>query len=115
LKTGRYFGLKYEGRLVGIIGVQRSTALKTKHKALLKELYIDKKMRRLGLAKVFLEEIFTLLKQEKIEQVRLAVRNDNLPAKKLYRILGFCSYGSAPRAIKIGKKYYDDELLIKFL
>lgn len=42
-----------------------------------------------------------------LEQVRLAVGTDQTAAKKLYRSLGFRSYGRERRCMKVGNAYVD--------
>jgi ribosomal protein S18 acetylase RimI-like enzyme len=36
----------------------------------------------------------------------------NEPALRLYRALGFATYGREPRALKIGATYYDEDLMV---
>ncbi|MCW1928107.1 GNAT family N-acetyltransferase [Bhargavaea beijingensis] len=42
----------------------------------------------------------------------MAVVSDNGPAKKLYTSLGFENYGTEPHALKVGGKYYDEDLMV---
>jgi ribosomal protein S18 acetylase RimI-like enzyme len=51
---------------------------------------------------------------EGVEQVLLAVTTTQEAAAKLYRSLGFESYGCEPRALKIGERYLDEEYLVLF-
>ena len=57
-----------------------------------------------------------LLKQAKkcdgLEQIKLAVVSDNSSAKKLYRSLGFKTYGVEPNALKYNGKYFDEDLMV---
>jgi len=46
-----------------------------------------------------------------LEQITL-VTSANLPAQRLYKALGFESYGLEPHSLKIGKEYIDDVLMI---
>lgn len=115
LASAKYFGAWLGQKLVGVLQLQRSSSPKTKHKALLRELYIDKNHRRHGVARELIVQGCELMKRSGVEQIRLAVRSDNRAAKKLYRSLGFRKYGQAPQALKIGQQYYADDLLIKFL
>jgi hypothetical protein len=48
---------------------------------------------------------------EGLEQI-LLMASAHLPAKKLYEVLGFASYGLEPRSLKIGMEYVDDVLMI---
>ena len=43
--------------------------------------------------------------------VRLSVESTNEPARTLYASLGFDTYGVERRALLVGGKYYDEELM----
>ena len=46
-----------------------------------------------------------------LEQITL-VASANLPAQRLYKALGFESYGIEPHSLKIDEEYVDDMLMI---
>ncbi len=48
-----------------------------------------------------------------LEQVHLAVVATNAAAVTLYRSLGFTVYGRDPRALKLGDRYVDEELMVR--
>ncbi len=50
-----------------------------------------------------------------LEQVYLAVMATNEPALRVYRALGFETYGREPHALKIGETYYDEDLMVLWL
>lgn len=43
----------------------------------------------------------------RFERIRLAVFSTNEPAKRLYRTMGFTTFGVEPRAVKRGDRYFD--------
>ena len=47
-----------------------------------------------------------------VEQVHLCVVTENEAALRLCRDLGFASYGVEPRALRVGAKFYDEELMV---
>jgi ribosomal protein S18 acetylase RimI-like enzyme len=49
-----------------------------------------------------------------LEQITL-VASANLPAQRLYKALGFESYGVEPHSLKIGNDYIDDVLMVLWL
>ena len=51
---------------------------------------------------------------EGLEQITL-VASAKLPAQKLYHAVGFESYGTEPRSLKIGNDYVDDVLMVFWL
>jgi RimJ/RimL family protein N-acetyltransferase len=50
-----------------------------------------------------------------VEILNSAVNADNLGAKALYLRLGFSVYGTAPRALRIDGRDYDEDLLAMVL
>jgi len=52
---------------------------------------------------------------EGVEQLSLAVVTDNVRAKAFYESFGFKTYGTEPRAMFDGKKYYDEnKMMLQF-
>ncbi len=100
--------------LVGVTCCLPDTGLKCKHTAVIWGVYLKKSYREQGLAKGLFENILNLL-PNCIEQVRLSVGAHNEKAKKLYESFGFKKYGYEERILKIGDKYYDEILMVKFL
>jgi ribosomal protein S18 acetylase RimI-like enzyme len=49
--------------------------------------------------------------QPELEQITLAVVTTNEAARSLYRSLGFATYGVEPRALKVGERYLDEDLM----
>jgi RimJ/RimL family protein N-acetyltransferase len=49
-----------------------------------------------------------------MEQVALAVSSQNAGARGLYESLGFEMYGCEKRALKIGDRYVDEELMVLY-
>jgi RimJ/RimL family protein N-acetyltransferase len=47
----------------------------------------------------------------RFETVRLSVFADNERAKSLYRHLGFVLYGTLPRGVRRGERYFDQEFM----
>ena len=59
-----------------------------------------------------MKEIIRRARQiDDLEQITL-VASANLPAQRLYKALGFESYGIEPHSLKIGNEYVDDVLMI---
>jgi len=54
-------------------------------------------------------------KIEGIEQIMLSVVTTQDAAIKLYRSLGFESFGCERRALKIGDRYLDEENMVLFV
>lgn len=110
------FGAFLENTLIGVVTLVRETKQKMSHRANIYAVYVTPLHRGKGVAKQLLqaaiEHAHTL---QGIEQLYLAVVSDNISAKKLYRSFGFETYGIDQKAIKISRKYYDEELMVRFL
>ena len=65
----------------------------------------------------FARKLFSALLDE-IEKVAekalLKVYARNHKAIRLYKALGFSKYGFEARSLKVGDRYYDDVLMVKF-
>ena len=47
-----------------------------------------------------------------LEQIMLAVATCQDAARQLYRDFGFETYGTEPRALKVGSRYIDEEHML---
>jgi ribosomal protein S18 acetylase RimI-like enzyme len=102
--------------LVGTTGCYRRTGAKLAHKAYVWGVYVSPRARRRALARrMMVEAIARARGWEGVEQVGLTVTASNKSARDLYLSLGFRSYGVEPRALKIGDRYYDEDLMVLFL
>ncbi|MBF6632895.1 MAG: GNAT family N-acetyltransferase, partial [Planococcus sp. (in: Bacteria)] len=50
-----------------------------------------------------------------LERLDLMVASENLQAIELYEKLGFEKYGTEIHAMKIGEKYIDEDMMVKFI
>lgn len=114
LKDKTFLGAWCENKLVGMIGFMRHTGAKQEHTGKFIAMYVQPQMRGMGVAKALIAEGLTLAKKQ-VEQVMLDVSTENTPAYQLYLGLGFTTFGTAPRALKIGDAYYDEYLMVKDL
>jgi RimJ/RimL family protein N-acetyltransferase len=104
------------GRLVGIAGFYREAGLKNRHKGVIWGMYVLPEARRTGVARALLSRIISDARSlDDLRQVCLAVESSNVPARRLYLSLGFISYGTEPDALKIGARFYDEDLMVLFL
>ena len=47
-----------------------------------------------------------------VKQVHLSVVTTNAAAVRLYEQLGFRTYGTEPRSLRVGERYYDEHLMV---
>ncbi|HEV2655090.1 MAG TPA: GNAT family N-acetyltransferase, partial [Ktedonobacteraceae bacterium] len=79
-------------------------------------MYILPERRGQGAGRLLMQGIIAQVKQlEGLEQLHLAVVTTNPTAHRLYSSLGFETYGIAPRTLKIGNQYWDEELMLLYL
>ena len=53
--------------------------------------------------------------KSQVELLNLTVVTSNERALRFYKGLGFESFGTERKALKIGAEYYDEELLVRYL
>lgn len=103
------------GRLLGIAGFYVITPTgKRAHTAKIWGFYVRREYRGRGFAKKLFVKLLDEI--EKVaEKALLKVYARNHRAIRLYKSLGFTKYGFEARSLKIGDRYYDDVLMVKFL
>jgi ribosomal protein S18 acetylase RimI-like enzyme len=105
-------GMFEEGTLIGTAGFYRYMHNKERHKGHIWGVYVRPESRGKGVASALMKEIIRRARQiDGIEQITL-VASANLPAQRLYKALGFESYGIEPHSLKIETEYVDDVLMI---
>lgn len=96
--------------MLGTVGINLSTASKTKHKAMIWGMYVRPDARGSGLGAALMQHVLDYARPM-LEQVNLVVEASNVAAYRLYEKMGFEQYGYERRALKIGNSYYDDVLM----
>ncbi len=103
----------FDGGLIGTAGFVRDQGAKMRHKGMIWGVYVTQPARGRGVARALMEEaIHRAHAMPGLEQVYLAVMSTNEPALRVYRALGFETYGREPHALKIGETYYDEDLMV---
>ncbi len=99
--------------LVGMVRLGREERAKTRHKAAIQSVYVAPEARGRGIGRALMVEALTRAAAlSGLGQVILTVTAMNTAAVALYRSLGFTAYGMEPRALKIGDRYVDEELMV---
>jgi len=111
--TTVYLGAFDRGNLVGMATFMRETGEKERHKGRIYGVYVSPPQRTKGLGRALLARLLDLARRDSsLEQVLLAVATTQEPARRLYRSFGFETYGTEPRALKIGSTYIDEDHMI---
>jgi RimJ/RimL family protein N-acetyltransferase len=104
------------GRLVGTAGFFRDKGLKARHKGHIWGVYVKREERGGGVGRDMLRALLDrAVNTEGVEQIMLSVVTTQDVAVRLYRSLGFESFGCERRALKIGDRYVDEENMVLFV
>ncbi len=116
LKAGENdtYGAFIEGKLAGMVTLSSETSGKMKHKGYIFAMYVSPIARRKGAGKALLSKAISRAKERGLEQLNLAVVQENKAAKGLYESAGFETYGVEKHAMKSGDKYWNEELMCLF-
>lgn len=110
------FGAFEGAALVGLCGVGREAGLKERHRGFIRSMYVAPPNRAKGVGGALLaracEHAASL---PGLEQLTLAVTAGNESAMALYVRQGFVTYGCAPRALRVGERYFDEVHMVKHL
>jgi len=107
LRSGRWFGGKVEGKLVGMASFWFEASHKTRHTARVGSMYVRESARGTGMAGQLLEAVLAEAAKA-CEQATLSVEASNARAIRLYERHGFRLIGRFPRALLIDGSYYDE-------
>ena len=106
-------GAFVDDALVGMTTYMRNTGVKDRHKGNVYGVYVNPLHRGRGLAKQLLTRLIEMASSDpSLEQIVLAVGTQQEPAKRLYRSAGFVTFGTEPRALKMGTIYVDEDHMI---
>jgi ribosomal protein S18 acetylase RimI-like enzyme len=105
------FGAFAQQEMVGLVGLQIPSGSKVRHKAHLFSMYVAGGHRRTGLAERLVQAVIDAARESGALVLQLTVTAGNAPALCLYRRMGFQVYGMERRALKVGDRFYDEELM----
>ena len=97
--------------MVGLVGLQVPSGTKVRHKAHLFSMYVANGHRRSGLADRLVQAVIDAAREAGALLLQLTVTAGNAPAQRLYGRMGFQVYGIERRAIQVGGRFYDEELM----
>ena len=103
------------GEFVGMCGLFREQGPKLHHTGHVWGVYVRPAWRGLKIADALLDACEAWARGRGVRVVRLAVIEQNLPARRCYERRGFTAYGTAPEAIHHGGAYHDELLMAKRL
>jgi len=99
--------------LIGMATFVREMGLKERHKGRIYAVYVMPAQRGKGVGRALIGAVLEKAKQDSsLEQILLAVATSQDAARRLYRGLGFETYGTEPNALKVGASYIDEDHMI---
>lgn len=100
------------GALVGVVAFVRETGLKVAHKGNVYGMYVVPEAQGRGAGKALMRALIERARAcEGLERINLAVVTGNEPAIRLYRSLGFETYGTERQALKYEGRYADEHFM----
>jgi ribosomal protein S18 acetylase RimI-like enzyme len=112
-ESNLHLGAFEEGNLIGMATFLRDTAVKERHKGRIYGVYVSTSHRGKGVGRALLTTLLERAKRDpSLEQILLAVAASQSAAKQLYLDFGFETYGTEPKALKIGDRYVDEDYMI---
>lgn len=106
-------GAFVDDHLIGMATYSRNTGGKDRHKGNIYGVYVSASHRRQGIASELLKTLIGRVSEDpSVEQLILAVGTQREAPKLLYRKSGFVTFGTEPRALKVGDTYVDEDHMI---
>ena len=103
---GQSFWGAFRGReLYGMVGVERETRAKNRHKAKVAGMYVAPELAGQGVGRQLLDALIAHCRREGLVSLVLTVTEGNEQARRLYEGVGFRVFGVEPLAIRIGDRY----------
>lgn len=103
------FGAFDGERAVGMAGFYAHSSMKTRHRGVLRSVYVRPAWRGSGLGERLVRHVIEHARSENTEILELTVSAGNRPAAALYERLGFLPYGVQEDALKLGDRYVAEE------
>lgn len=102
-----------DDRLVGMVGFRQEDRIKTRHKGMVWGMYVSAEYHHQGIGKaLFMELLDQAREMDWLELIQLWVVTNNEAAVRLYKLFGFSIFGEEGHALKIGRQYYDEYMMV---
>jgi len=109
--THATYGAFKQQTLVGMVGLVRLTKVKQRHKAMVLGMYVQTACRSHGIGHALLNAVIQQARAWSIDQLQLSVTETAVGAKRLYESVGFRAWGTEPRAVHWGDKFFGEHHL----
>jgi len=105
--SGCIFGAFSSSEIIGVAGFFRQSGPKLEHKGVLWGMYVTSNFRKSGIGSALVNAVLNHA-TGLVDVVTLSVITENDSAIALYRKLGFESFGTEPKALKVGNTYFSE-------
>jgi len=95
-----------QGLLSGVVGLERETRAKNRHKATVVGMYVAPEAAGRGLGRALLAALLAQARAEPLQLLVLTVTQGNVQAQRLYEHCGFRSFGIEPKAIQVAGTFF---------
>jgi len=95
--------------LVGMVGLDRETRAKNRHKATLVAMYVAPEAARRGIGRALVDALLAEARACGVESLILTVTQGNNAARELYARAGFTTFGTEPDAVRVGGRSFAKE------
>ncbi len=104
------------GQLVGMAGFARNMRHKSRHKGVIWGVYVQPTWRNQGVARALLVTLIERVRSNPgVEKIMLTVSIHQIAAQRLYRSLGFESYGREKHALSVDGAWVDEDQMVLWL
>lgn len=97
----KLWGAFVGGEMAGMVGLNRETRLKNRHKATLVSMYVAPEYTGRGIGRTLVDTVLQDARTTGLELIILTVTDSNRQAIALYEKAGFSSFGTEPDAIRV--------------
>ncbi len=112
----RFWGAFQESQLCGMVGLERETRIKNRHKGTVVGMYVPPELTGNGIGLALMQALVRDAREWELELLVLTVTESSGRAGKLYERAGFRSFGIEPRAIKVdGKPYAKNHMYLELV
>ena len=101
-----FWGAFDGGALCGMVGLERETRAKNRHKATVIGMYVSQEYFGTGMGRALIDALLAHAREAGLELLVLTVTEGNSVATNFYEAAGFRSFGIEPRAIKVDGRAY---------
>jgi ribosomal protein S18 acetylase RimI-like enzyme len=105
-RSETFWGAFQGAELYGVVGLERATRLKNRHKGTVVGMYVAGEVAGQGVGRQLLEVLLATARAEGLLSLVLTVTEGNQHALRMYEQAGFRSFGVEPLAIRVGERFH---------